>query len=292
MFNPFKEIKRDSIRETQLIPRVLNGDRDSLESLILLHQAWIYNLAFSMTGNIHLAEDITQEILIKIITKLSSYDSSQSSFRTWLYRIVVNHIINMKKNKNEEIFSSISSFNDYSDFIDRQPDKRKFSQPDFKILEDEIKTTCCLCMLLCLERRERIVFVLGVIFNVKDEPGAEICEISKDNFRKILSRTRKKIYKFFSHNCSLFKDSNVCKCSDQTENFIKTGAIDPDDLLIKRDSYGTVKEVLGECIDEIEDSYYEFNALFKSQNFLKGPALVAWFRDLLNKSKFKNLFIQ
>jgi RNA polymerase sigma factor (sigma-70 family) len=42
------------------------------------------------------AEDATQEILVKALTALSSYEG-RSSFRTWLYRIVVNHVLNAKR---------------------------------------------------------------------------------------------------------------------------------------------------------------------------------------------------
>jgi len=43
------------------------------------------------------AEDITQEIPLKIITKLSTYDHRKASFPTWLYRITANQVINMRK---------------------------------------------------------------------------------------------------------------------------------------------------------------------------------------------------
>ena len=51
------------------------------------------------------AKDITQEVLIKIITNLSSF-KGKSQFRTWVYRIVVNHVLNMKKSKGEKMHST------------------------------------------------------------------------------------------------------------------------------------------------------------------------------------------
>jgi|GEM_PF-5067925 len=59
------------------------------------------------------AEDVTQEILIKMITKLPAYDSGKAAFRTWLYRIVVNRVINMKKKKYEEVISNNGHISDY-----------------------------------------------------------------------------------------------------------------------------------------------------------------------------------
>jgi len=83
--------------QVQLIDQALEGNQHALEKLIRRHQAWIYNITFRMVANPADAEDITQEILLKMITKLSAYDHRKASFRTWLYRITANHVINMRK---------------------------------------------------------------------------------------------------------------------------------------------------------------------------------------------------
>ena len=75
-------------REDQsLVQCARAGDRDALEALIKRHQCWIYNIV-RMLFHPQDAEDATQEILIKILTRLSSFEG-RSTFRTWLYRIVV-----------------------------------------------------------------------------------------------------------------------------------------------------------------------------------------------------------
>jgi RNA polymerase sigma factor (sigma-70 family) len=57
--------------------------------LIARHQAWIYNIVLRMVYNPYDAEDATQEILIKLLNSLSTFEG-RSQFRMWLYRIVVN----------------------------------------------------------------------------------------------------------------------------------------------------------------------------------------------------------
>src|SRR5438067_13843326 len=57
------------------------------------------------------AEDVTQEILIKLTTKLSTYEG-RSSFRTWLYRIAVNHVLNIKRRRVEEPNWSLAKYGD------------------------------------------------------------------------------------------------------------------------------------------------------------------------------------
>src|SRR5437879_10113333 len=96
MFNPFSEIVEAGTADAALVEQAKNGDRAALEKLVLRHQAWIYNIAVRMVFQPHDAEEVTQEVLVKVITKLSTF-KGESKFRTWLYRITANHVLNMKR---------------------------------------------------------------------------------------------------------------------------------------------------------------------------------------------------
>src|SRR5712692_889274 len=99
--NPFAERALTDSEDQELVTHVQNGSREALELLIKRHQAWIYNIVLRMTYLPQDAEDATQEILIKLMTKLSTFEG-RSSFRTWLYRMVVNHVLNMKRARGEQ----------------------------------------------------------------------------------------------------------------------------------------------------------------------------------------------
>src|SRR5258705_6926186 len=96
MFNPFTEIAEDDSADAALVEQAKNGDRAALEKLVLRHQAWIYNIAVRMVFQPHDAEEVTQEVLVKAITKLSTF-KGECKFRTWLYRIAANHVLNIKR---------------------------------------------------------------------------------------------------------------------------------------------------------------------------------------------------
>src|SRR6266478_9410857 len=96
MVNPFTEVVEDDVDDVDLVEQARNGSRAALEKLILRHQAWIYNIAVRMVFQPHDAEEITQEVLVKIVTRLSTF-KGECKFRTWLYRIVSNHVLNMKR---------------------------------------------------------------------------------------------------------------------------------------------------------------------------------------------------
>src|ERR1700731_1035533 len=104
--------------DENLVLRARAGDRKALEDLIERHQAWIYNIALRMLFHTQDAEDATQEILIKVVTRLASFEG-RSSFRTWLYRIVANHLLNVKRGREE---LKVTAFSAYGDGLDNTPD--------------------------------------------------------------------------------------------------------------------------------------------------------------------------
>jgi RNA polymerase sigma factor (sigma-70 family) len=292
MHNPFQEKIDKHEDDVDYIQRALTGNAAALEALILRHQSWIFNIALNMTGDIHRAEDITQEILIIIISKLATYDQKKASFRTWLYRIVANHVINMKQSKKEQFYAAHAETFDFSTTMPSLPDSKDIFPMHDKEFIDETKNYCTLCILLCLNRMERIVLILGAIFEVTDRIGAEICDISQANFRKILSRSRKKVADYFQRNCSLFDEHNPCKCSEQVSYLINLGLIKPGDMNTKRNSLGAIRTVVGKTITDIEDSYSKFLTLYQDQPFFKGPDMVIWLKDLLKRNNMNEIFIK
>ncbi|HEV3082828.1 MAG TPA: sigma-70 family RNA polymerase sigma factor, partial [Gemmataceae bacterium] len=117
MFNPFTEVIDESA-DFDLIFQAKTGNRDALEKLVFRHQAWIYNIALRMVFHPQDAEDVTQEVLIKAITRLSTFQGD-SQFRTWLYRITANHVLNMKRRGAE---MQPLTFSGYADAINETPD--------------------------------------------------------------------------------------------------------------------------------------------------------------------------
>src|SRR5271170_653084 len=116
--NPFADNTPSDPEDQSLVMRARSGDRTALEELVQRHQAWIYNIAVRMLFHPQDAEDATQEILVKVLTSLSSFEG-RSSFRTWLYRIAVNHVLNMKRGRAED---PALNFRMYGEALDQTPD--------------------------------------------------------------------------------------------------------------------------------------------------------------------------
>ena len=288
MQNPFSSNYRDK-SDDELIDSAVNGSVAALEALIYRHQHFIYNIALKMMGNVQDAQDITQEILIKIITKLSQF-KKESNFRTWLYRITFNHFLQMKKSMSEMATESFEVVEKQLNSIPSQA-LTLLEESEMRVEIEETKLTCMNGMLLCLERDQRLVFILGELFNVSHDLGANLLNISKDNFRQKLSRARKDLYNFMNNKCGLIRKENPCRCSGKTKGFIRAGKVNPDNLQFNKDYLKTIQEVIGQKKDEYDDFVTENYAdIFAKHPFQEKEHKQIIFDRLINNESLSNIF--
>jgi RNA polymerase sigma factor (sigma-70 family) len=282
MFNPFAEVAGGEDADAVLVARARDGDREALERLVLRHQAWIYNIAVRMVFQPQDAEEVTQEVLVKVITRLGTF-RGESRFRTWLYRIVANHVLNMRRRDSE---AAAPTFDAYGAAIDGTPDldlpDPKNVPVDVPLLVEEAKVSCTMGMLLCLDRKQRLVFTLGEILGASDAVGAEVLETSPDNFRQMLSRARRDLTRFMNGQCGLVNEANPCRCPKKTRGFILGGHVDPLHLRFVPERVERILDVAPERFREIEDAIAaRAAAVYREHPFLQPPDQVAWLRGLL-----------
>src|SRR5207245_5666757 len=84
-------------------------------------------------------------------------------------------------------------------------------------------------------REQRLVYILGEIFEVSDVVGAELLEISRENFRQRLARARRELHSFMNDRCGLVNPTNPCRCAKKTRAFMQAGYVDPRNLLFARE---------------------------------------------------------
>lgn len=284
MFNPFIEVADGDSTDVELVEQAKGGNRAALERLLLRHQAWIYNIAIRMVFQPEDAEEVTQEVLIKAITRLSTF-RGDSKFRTWLYRIVANHVLNMKRRSAE---NSVTTFADYGAAINSTPDAEL---PDSKsvpvavpLLVEETKNSCTMGMLLCLDRKQRLVFTLGAILGASDTVGGEVMELTSDNFRQCLARARGDLHRFMNNQCGLVNASNPCRCPKKTRGFIELGHVDPYRLLFVPEHFDRVRDVAEETVRDIDDLVEQQHAaIYREHPFLRPADEIDWLRRILER---------
>jgi len=288
MANPF-DLADPETDDRELVQLVQEGDRGALEALVERHRPWIYNVALRMVYLPQEADDATQEILIKVITKLSTFEG-RSRLRTWLYRIAVNHLLNMQRTRAEAIEYT---FDRYAAGLDSAPDldlpDPSTVPADVQLLVDEARIGCSMGMLLCLDREQRLVYVLGEIFGVTDTVGAELLEVSRDAFRQRLSRARRDLHQFMDRKCGLVNTANPCRCARKTQAFINAGFVDPAKLLFASAHVTRVRELAPEVHEGVNALDAAYAAIHRDHPFQTPPALAGAIRALLQQPAVESI---
>jgi len=95
-------------QDLDLLKRCLSGEGSAWEALLRAYTRKVYNLCYRFTGRAHDAEDLTQEVFIKIFQTLASYDAAQGTFSTWLHRVARNHLVDhYRRTKKDRVTGSI-----------------------------------------------------------------------------------------------------------------------------------------------------------------------------------------
>jgi RNA polymerase sigma factor (sigma-70 family) len=208
-----------------LARRAIGGDREALDRLVRALQSDVYGLALRMLWNREDAEDATQEILVRTVTRLAQFDF-RSRLKTWVYRIAVNYILDVKKSPVEQMHLNFQRFAD--DLIeDLSADGPVDSERS--LLVEEVKIGCTLGMLQCLDRPHRLAYVLGEILDLSGPECAEALGVSAELFRKRLQHARTAIEAFTRAHCGLVSDDAPCACHRRVPAALRLGRVNPDD---------------------------------------------------------------
>lgn len=287
--SPFTKAVDDELEDLDMLRQIRGGSREALELLVRRHQPWIYNLVLRMVYLPQDAEDATQEILIKVITNLSAFEG-RSAFRTWLYRLVVNHVLNMKRARVE---LAVKGFAEYGRALDGTPEldlpDPKSVPADVQLIVEEARIGCTSGMLLCLDREQRLVYILGEIFGVPDRIGAELLEISRENFRQKLARARRDLHNFMQDKCGLINTANPCRCAKKTQGFIKAGLLDPQHLLFTKPHVMRVRELAPKSSEDLDALDAAYAAIHRDHPFHSPPDFVAELRRLMDRREFRQI---
>jgi RNA polymerase sigma factor (sigma-70 family) len=193
----------------EIARQALAGDRDALDALVRAIQADIYALALRMLWNREDAEDATQEILVRIVTRLSQFNF-RSRLKTWAYRVAVNCILDTKKSAIERLHLNFERF---ADDLTSGLEAASADDREQSILIEEVKVGCTMAMLQCLDRDHRLAYVLGEIMELSGPEAADTLSISPDLFRKRLQHARIAILTFMRAHCGLVSDAAPCRCN-------------------------------------------------------------------------------
>lgn len=225
--------------EERLVRQAKDGDADALAELVKSVQDRVYRLSVRMLADPDAAQDASQDILIRVITKLSTFNG-ESRFETWVYKVAVNYLLTARKIIASDPGLSFEFFG--KDLIEGLVDDSVASPEDHAMLND-LRLRCTMAMLMCLDRKHRAAYVLGEVLEMEHAEAAEILGIEPAAFRKQLSRARADIQNFTASHCGLVNASAPCSCPRRLPAALHCGRLGagPSPVLADAPSYAAAK---------------------------------------------------
>jgi RNA polymerase sigma-70 factor, ECF subfamily len=151
--------------DAELIARAAGGDVSAFQALVERHRSMVYRIAYQFAGNHHDAEDIAQEVFIKIYRSLDRF-RHDAQLTSWMYRIAMNACIDHSRRRSgmPAPFGEEAEQRMLNTPEDRPgPEASAYAGELGQVLEDEIRR---------LPNGQRIVFVM------RHHQGMKLCEIA------------------------------------------------------------------------------------------------------------------
>jgi RNA polymerase sigma-70 factor, ECF subfamily len=177
--------------EATLIEQAKRGDRRAFRELVLLHRKSVFAVAFDLTGSAEEAEDLSQEVFLKMYRSLDHF-RSEAKLSTWLYRIAVNTWITMQRRGAAKLRAREDTMNGEDEMAytiaDIRPDADPSVTAEVALLNERIKRA-----LETLTPRERAVFVLRHYQDLKIADVGIALGISEGTVKSLLFRALGKL---------------------------------------------------------------------------------------------------
>ncbi len=183
-----------NLEEAKIIKRAQNGSESDFETLILSCQGKAYSIAYRYLKNQEDAMDALQESFIKAYRALGTFKGN-SSFQTWIYRIVVNTCYDMLRKKKSRIQADSLYRNDGDDeYVIEIPDKTKGPE-DLAIDQEETIDILKILDQLPLDHKE--IIILRDVEGYSYEEIVDILSINIGTVKSRISRARLRLRELY-----------------------------------------------------------------------------------------------
>jgi RNA polymerase sigma-70 factor (ECF subfamily) len=163
-----------------LLAQVAAGDRRAFAQLMDRHIDRAHGLAKRVLGNKSDAEDVVQDAFMKVWQKAGQWQPGRAQFSTWLYRVVVNRCLDLKR----------KPVNAALDNVAEQSDDRPDAYEDIAARERQAKIAGAVA---ALPERQRTAVALSYTAGLSNAQAAETMEISVKAFESLLVRAKREL---------------------------------------------------------------------------------------------------
>lgn len=177
------------VSEKKIIEKVLGGDANAFEELVLKYEKTVYNLALRMVGDRDDAFDMTQEAFIKAYGSLSSF-RGDSKFSVWIYRITTNVCLDFLRSKSRKQQVSLTVSDDDEDAqLDipdpkADPEQQLIKKISMQSVEEGLKT---------LPDKQRQILVMRELGGMSYAEIGKALSIEEGTVKSRIFRARKRL---------------------------------------------------------------------------------------------------
>lgn len=180
------------VSEKKIIEKVLGGDANAFEELVLKYEKTVYNLALRMVGDRDDAFDMTQEAFIKAYGSLSSF-RGDSKFSVWIYRITTNVCLDFLRSKSRKQQVSLTVSDDDEDAqLDipdpsSDPEQQLMQKMSMQSVEEGLKT---------LPDKQRQILVMRELGGMSYAEIGKALSLEEGTVKSRIFRARKRLCTF------------------------------------------------------------------------------------------------
>ena len=186
--------------EIRIVQKVIRGDVNAFEKLVLEYEKNVYNIALRMTGNSEDASDMTQEAFIKAYNSLQSF-RGDSKFSVWLYRIATNVCLDFLRSRSRKPTVSLSVEDNEGEEV--QLDVADESQSPELLLDRQMTRESVRRGLETLSPEYRQILLLREIRGLSYDEISQALGLEVGTVKSRIFRARKKLCTF------LLQDGNI-----------------------------------------------------------------------------------
>lgn len=168
----------------ELIQQAVRGSQQAFRAIVEANQGFVYAVAFRFVNDPRDAEDITQEVFVRLWKKLHTY-KPDVKLTTWLYKIVTNRCLDFLKSRHGRQRKNKVDINKGNFVQDRSTPEKELQQQELKIIIQKAAEE--------LTPKQKAVFILRDLEGLTPEEVSETLGMSAGNVKSNLFHARQKM---------------------------------------------------------------------------------------------------
>ena len=198
--------------ERGVIARVLSGEAQAYEALVLANQTKIYNLCFRMTRNQEDANDLAQDAFLKAYQNLEKF-KGESSFSLWIYRLTSNLCIDFLRREKRRAKSSLTYLDEAGEAQELEILDERFT-PE-RALEQSQTIESLQKGLDTLTVEHRKILLMREVEGLSYDEIAEVLDISSGTVKSRIARARQNLTKVLLEERNFFELHSSCETNEK-----------------------------------------------------------------------------